>query len=62
MSLKKQLELISDLKNKDAYHHKVMDITIEETHISWVLLTGLFAYKIKKELKLETYWISPLLL
>ena len=51
MSLKKQLELISGLKNKDAYPHKVLNITIEETHISWVLLTGLFAYKIKKELK-----------
>ena len=51
MSLKKQLELIPGLKNKDAYPHKVLNITIEETHISWVLLTGLFAYKIKKELK-----------
>src|SRR5919204_4375004 len=51
MSLKKQLELISGLENRDAYPHKVLSITIEETHISWVLLTGLFAYKVKKELK-----------
>jgi aminoglycoside phosphotransferase family enzyme len=26
-------------------------IAVEETHISWVILTGQFAYKIKKELK-----------
>ena len=51
MTLKKQLELISGLKNNEAYPHKVLNITIEETHISWILLTGLFAYKIKKELK-----------
>jgi aminoglycoside phosphotransferase family enzyme len=50
MSLK-QVELISELKNRYAYPHKVLSITIEETHISWVLLTGLFAYKVKKELK-----------
>lgn len=51
MSLKKQLKLISGLRNKDAYPHKVANIMIEETHISWVLLTGIFAYKVKKELK-----------
>jgi aminoglycoside phosphotransferase family enzyme len=47
-----QIELISLLsKNRDAYPHKVLNIAIEETHISWVILTGQFAYKIKKELK-----------
>lgn len=46
-----QLELISALKNQEAYSHKVSRIAIEETHISWVFLTGPFAYKIKKELK-----------
>ena len=47
-----QIELISLLsKNRDAYQHKVSKIAVEETHISWVLLTGQFAYKIKKELK-----------
>ena len=51
MSLKKQLKLISALGSKDAYPHKVLDIKVEETHISWVLLTGLFAYKVKKEVK-----------
>jgi aminoglycoside phosphotransferase family enzyme len=47
-----QIELISLLsKNTDAYQHKVSKIAVEETHISWVILTGHFAYKIKKELK-----------
>jgi aminoglycoside phosphotransferase family enzyme len=47
-----QIELVSLLsKNRDVYQHKVSKITLEETHISWVLLTGQFAYKIKKELK-----------
>src|ERR671923_1897217 len=47
-----QIELISLLsKNRSAYQHKVSKIAVEETHISWVILTGQFAYKIKKELK-----------
>jgi aminoglycoside phosphotransferase family enzyme len=52
MSSSNQIELISLLrKNRDAYTHKVSKIAIEETHISWVILTGKFVYKIKKELK-----------
>lgn len=47
-----QIGLISLLgKNMDAYSHKVSSIALEETHISWVILTGQFAYKVKKELK-----------
>lgn len=47
-----QTELISILKRKKVvYPHKVSKIRIKETHISWVLLTGQHAYKIKKELK-----------
>src|SRR5215218_3344727 len=47
-----QVELISLLsKNRGAYRHNVSKITVEETHISWIILTGQFAYKIKKELK-----------
>src|SRR5919108_2574720 len=47
-----QTELISILcSNRDAYPHKVSKIAVEETHISWVILTGQIAYKIKKELK-----------
>ncbi len=36
---------------KDAYNHKTPKIRLEETHISWIILTGPYAYKIKKELK-----------
>ena len=47
-----QIELISLLsKDRNAYPHEVSKITLEETHISWVILTGQLAYKIKKELK-----------
>ena len=46
-----QQKIISDLLRKSAYPHKVLNIKVEQTHISWVLLTGLYAYKIKKALK-----------
>jgi hypothetical protein len=38
----------------------VADIEVAETHISWVLLTGSFAYKIKKAVKLEFLDFSTL--
>lgn len=34
--------------NSDVYQHPTKDIELIETHISWVILTGDFAYKIKK--------------
>jgi len=50
--MKTQASVISALKkDKNAYPHKVFKVNVEETHISWILLTGKFAYKIKKELK-----------
>ncbi len=39
---------ISSMLNPAVYDHKVESVTLIETHISWVLLTGKFAYKIKK--------------
>jgi len=39
------------LENKSSYPHKVSKIQIKQTHISWILLTGRYAYKIKKQLK-----------
>ena len=36
------------LQRADAYPHPVDRIELRETHISWVLLTGSYAYKIKK--------------
>jgi uncharacterized protein len=48
-----QNKLVFALRNKNAYPHKVYlpKIKIYETHISWIFLTGLYAYKIKKEVK-----------
>lgn len=40
--------LICALKNPEFYPHPVDNIQVIETHISWVLLTGPYAYKIKK--------------
>ncbi|WP_367027367.1 AAA family ATPase [Methylococcus sp. ANG] len=36
------------LTSADAYPHPVSGIRLIETHISWVFLTGTYAYKIKK--------------
>ena len=41
-------ELAAELLTAAAYPHTTSDIEVIETHISWVLLTGEFAYKIKK--------------
>lgn len=40
--------LIDALKNPQFYPHKTENIQIIQTHISWVILTGPYAYKIKK--------------
>ncbi len=40
--------MIAALQCPEPYAHPVEAITLFETHISWVLLTGEFAYKIKK--------------
>ena len=40
--------LIQALRRPEAYTHPVGPVGLCETHISWVLLTGDFAYKIKK--------------
>ena len=45
--------LIDCLKNPGAYPHHVQKISIIETHISWIILTGFYAYKIKKSLNLR---------
>jgi len=57
-----QNKLVLALRNKDAYPHEVYlpKIKIYETHISWIFLTGLYAYKIKKEVKLAKFLISRL--
>ena len=40
--------LITGLLSASAYSHETAKIELIETHISWVLLTGDFVYKIKK--------------
>lgn len=45
-------ELIEGLLKPEAYPHDCEYIELIETHISWVLLTGEFAYKVKKPVDL----------
>jgi aminoglycoside phosphotransferase family enzyme/predicted kinase len=44
--------LIAALHEPRRYDHPVERVTLVETHISWVLLTGRYAYKVKKPLDL----------
>lgn len=43
---------VQNLLRPAAWPHSVQDLRLIETHISWVLLTGEFAYKIKKPVNL----------
>jgi len=51
---------IEKLLEPAAYPHPVGPIKLVETHISWVFLTGPFAYKVKKPCKLEFLDFSTL--
>ncbi len=44
--------LIAALHEPQRYDHPVERVTLVETHISWVLLTGRYVYKIKKPVDL----------
>jgi len=44
--------MIDALMDPERYDHAVKDIQLIETHISWVILTGDFVYKIKKPVDL----------
>jgi aminoglycoside phosphotransferase family enzyme len=50
-----QKSVIAGLKTEIAYPHKVSKIVVNETHISWIFLTGSYAYKIKKVLSLARF-------
>lgn len=52
VSVERRKALIESLARGHAYDHPVDNIRALDTHISWVLLTGDFAYKIKKPIKL----------
>jgi len=45
-------KLINALREPGPYPHEVDPIRVLETHISWILLTGAHAYKLKKPLDL----------
>jgi hypothetical protein len=55
-------DVIAALLRPEAYAHPVREPRLVETHISWVLLTGDWAYKIKKPVKLEFLDFSTLAL
>lgn len=42
------MSLIENLQNPTLYDHPVESFELVETHISWVILTGQYVYKIKK--------------
>jgi hypothetical protein len=44
--------LLQALTNPAVYGHPTHEIVILQTHISWVVLTGVYAYKIKKPVNL----------
>ena len=44
---------VDELMQPAAFPHNVQDIELLETHISWVILTGEWAYKIKKPVQFE---------
>jgi aminoglycoside phosphotransferase family enzyme/predicted kinase len=53
---------IDELRSADAFAHPVSRVEIRETAISWIVLTGPYAYKIKKPVKLAYLDASTLAL
>ncbi len=54
------ITLIKALQNPALYNHPISHFQVIETHISWVLLTGDYAYKIKKPIDLGFLSFSSL--
>ncbi len=54
------IDLGRQLLNHDAFPHPVDNLQLIETHLSWVVLTGSYAYKIKKAIKLNFVDFSTL--
>jgi aminoglycoside phosphotransferase family enzyme/predicted kinase len=44
---------LQELLSVAAFPHPVSELQVRETHISWVILTGEFAYKIKKPVRFD---------
>ena len=49
----KPQELVAGLCEPGAYPHPVSRVVLLETHMSWVFLTGQFAYKVKKPVRFD---------
>lgn len=54
------IALIQNLQNPNLYSHPIKYFKLIETHISWVLLTGEYVYKIKKPFDFEFLNFSTL--
>ncbi len=54
--------LVQQLLRPSAFEHSCEDMALLETHISWVVLSGPFAYKIKKPVSFEFLDFSTLAL
>ena len=54
------MDLITELMHEKVYPHAVSAVELIETHLSWILLTGEFAYKVKKPIKLDFVDFSTL--
>jgi len=52
--------LVAALARPAAYDHDVASVRVAETHISWVFLTGEYAYKVKKPVKFSFLDFSTL--
>lgn len=53
-------ELLKNLQVVSLYDHPVTEFEVIETHVSWVLLTGEYAYKIKKPVNFDFLDFSTL--
>lgn len=51
---------VQKLHNPECYPHPIDQVKLVETHISWVILTGEYAYKIKKPVKFSFVDFSTL--
>ncbi len=51
--VEREKALIESLSDARAFDHAVDEIRVLDTHISWVVLTGPYAYKIKKPIRLD---------
>ena len=52
--------LIDGLRQPGAFRHSVSTVEIIQTHISWLILTDDYVYKIKKPIKLDFLDFSTL--